>query len=38
VIGQTALTLADGRSGPFAESVVRWQLGDVAGIAAASRR
>ncbi|WP_272474498.1 diguanylate cyclase domain-containing protein [Baekduia alba] len=32
LIGQTALTLADQRYGPFAESVARWALGDVAGM------
>lgn len=32
IIGQTALTLADQRYGPFGESVVRWMLGDVAGM------
>jgi diguanylate cyclase (GGDEF)-like protein len=32
LIGQAALTLAGARHGTFLESVLRWQLGDVAGM------
>src|SRR3954467_14723193 len=32
LIGQSALTLADQRHGPFLDAVLRWTLGDVAGM------
>ncbi|HWH95049.1 MAG TPA: diguanylate cyclase [Baekduia sp.] len=32
LIGQTALTVAGARSGPFTDAVIRWALGDVAGM------